>query len=205
MNIHELRAEHPKEFEREYHKWLAHEPYYDWWEDTVEPFKENGPAKGFRVDDVTFAGYGSWGDSAAWTGLVHLPTYIGAMPDASTEPRWQIIKALVNEGWISSQVGVITSGRGAAPYSMSLVWPEVFIDSEDGEIRQGMFAGADVSELFDAIGGYQAVGQLMDRMLDDVRSYADDIYYALRDDYEHLTSEESFIEYCDCNEVEFDV
>jgi hypothetical protein len=44
---------------------------------------------------------------------------------------------------------------------------------------------------------------------DEMQSYVDevckDLYDRLRDEYEHLTSEESFIESCECNEITFEI
>jgi hypothetical protein len=42
-----------------------------------------------------------------------------------------------------------------------------------------------------------------------MQDYVDDIsrqlYRDLRDDYEHMTSEESFIESCECNDITFEI
>jgi hypothetical protein len=35
--------------------------------------------------------------------------------------------------------------------------------------------------------------------------FMSEMYYKLRDEYEHLTSEESFIESCECNEITFEI
>jgi len=44
---------------------------------------------------------------------------------------------------------------------------------------------------------------------DELQSYVDevckDLYSRLRDEYEHLTSEESFIESCECNDITFEI
>jgi hypothetical protein len=44
---------------------------------------------------------------------------------------------------------------------------------------------------------------------DELQSYVDevcsDLYQRLRDEYDHLTSEESFIESCECNEITFEI
>ena len=51
---------------------------------------------------------------------------------------------------------------------------------------------------------------ILSNLIDSVlQAYVDNIshqlYRDLRDEYEHLTSEESFIESCECNDVTFEI
>jgi hypothetical protein len=69
----------------------------------------------------------------------------------------------------------------------------------------GLFAGLEreawdelVEEQFSAAG-------LEDEMQSDVDAECQELYTDLRDEYEHLTSEESFIESCECNDVTFEI
>jgi len=43
----------------------------------------------------------------------------------------------------------------------------------------------------------------------ELQSYVDEVcnnlYRMLRDEYEHLTSEEAFIDSCECNEITFEI
>ena len=65
-------------------------------------------------------------------------------------------------------------------------------------IQQARDAGNDVVEAID----FEKAERWM---LEDAKGYADEIYDDLREEYEHLTSEESFLDYCHANDVEFDV
>jgi hypothetical protein len=69
----------------------------------------------------------------------------------------------------------------------------------------GIFAGLE-SEAWDELVEEQYYEAGLEQALQD---YVDDIsqqlYRDLSDEYEHLTSEESFIESCECNEVTFEI
>jgi hypothetical protein len=71
-------------------------------------------------------------------------------------------------------------------------------------ITYGALRGANVREMYESVGGDSALDELIDEAVQAARDYAGDIYRAVRDDYEHETSEEAFIENCECNGVEFD-
>jgi hypothetical protein len=74
-----------------------------------------------------------------------------------------------------------------------------------GTRAEGIFTGLD-----DATWEELVEGQASDACLDeDLRlhceNHMNDFYRTLRDEYEHVTSEESFIESCECNEVTFEI
>lgn len=69
----------------------------------------------------------------------------------------------------------------------------------------GIFAGLEtdawdelVSDQFDSAGLESALQDYVDEI-------SLQLYRDLRDEYEHLTSEESFIESCECNEITFEI
>jgi hypothetical protein len=47
--------------------------------------------------------------------------------------------------------------------------------------------------------------ELVEWVQEEARDYAQDIYTQLEEEHDYLTSEESFIEHCECNDVQFDV
>ena len=73
---------------------------------------------------------------------------------------------------------------------------------ENDTMSMGMFEGANVSNLFDALPEDYA-DTVADEALESARSYADEIYERLRDEYEHMCSEEYIAELCDANEYLF--
>ena len=81
-------------------------------------------------------------------------------------------------------------------------WQNLPYDGDDGYIEVGMFAGASANNLLDAL-PEDYTDTLADEMLQSARDYADEIYKQLRDEYEHMCSEEYIAELCDANEYLF--
>ena len=75
-------------------------------------------------------------------------------------------------------------------------------EDEDDTLAKGMFAGANVRTLMEALPD-SYVNDIADEALESARSYADEIYKRLRDEYEHMCSEEYIAELCDANEYLF--
>lgn len=202
MNItaKELQEMDPKRFEKEYYKWLEHACDYDWYDYTFEDFKERGKTQGFDVEDVQFSlGY-SQSDYASWDGGIDVLKWVSAQPDAN-EPKWFTLIQLVESDAVEVSCSVSTRGfRGST--LVNLDWRYVL----EGTVGSGPLAGADAGELFEeVVGGDEAMGTLENALQGAAESFASDMYEALRDEYEHLTSEEQFIEDCECNDVTFEV
>ncbi len=75
-------------------------------------------------------------------------------------------------------------------------------EDEDDVLTEGMFTGANVRNLMEAMPDAYA-DDIADEVIDDAKSFADDIYRMLRDEYEYLCSEEVIAELCDANEYLF--
>lgn len=69
----------------------------------------------------------------------------------------------------------------------------------------GVFSGLD-NEAWDALVHDQfCAAELEEAMQSEVYSISRQLYRDLQEEYEHLTSEDSFIESCECNEVLFEI
>jgi hypothetical protein len=69
----------------------------------------------------------------------------------------------------------------------------------------GIFAGLE-SDAWDELVEEQYYEAGLEQALQDfVDDISQELYTDLRDEYEHLTSEESFIESCECNDVTFEI
>jgi hypothetical protein len=42
----------------------------DWYEEIYARAKEDGPERGFNIDEIQFSGFHSQGDGASWTGTL---------------------------------------------------------------------------------------------------------------------------------------
>ena len=188
MNVTELKA---KRFQREYEKWCEHTPDYDWWDSIEENFIEDCATLGVRVDEITFSGFYSQGDGAAFRGRVYVYEWMEAKEHHITHPAAYL--ACRDDGSYVS----LTTGRGNNMRSSIEEWANQTAPS-------GMFEGLE-QEAWE----YLVDEQISDLNIEDeVLSFCEDLaaklYTDLRDEYEHLTSEEMFIEHCEANEVTFE-
>jgi len=198
MNAKDLKTHDPKRFEREYWKWVPHAADYDWWVSAEDYAKEDGKAKGFDIDRVSFSGFGSQGDGAAWSGAVDLAAFADAH-NLLDDPMWFTLIELVKDGWTDSHMKIaVFSERSRlmqAQYSADLL--------DGGVVGSGVFAGANPLDLLDAFGGEEALDTMEQSVLRAAQDYADYIYRMLQEEYESLTDEQAFIEDCDANGIEF--
>lgn len=191
MDIKELKERYPKRFNDEYWKWTGYAADHDWWDFIYDDFKADCALKGVQVDDIVFSGFWSQGDGAAFAGKVYVYEWMEIMKlDAQYPIAYLACK---------SDGSYVTLRRGSG-YNMLSNLEDHLYDSEP----EGVFAGLDemewrelVEEQFDAM-------SVESEILTYCEDLAKDLYKSLRDEYDHLTSEESFIESCECNEITFE-
>lgn len=203
VNVAELEAKYPKRFQREYYEWCGYAADYEWWDCAYEGFKEDAKAYGFEVEDITFSGFGSQGDGAAWNGEVDVVKFLKAK-NLDTEPMWFALMELARLGWIDDKASVAHSWR----YSYTTQVHDFAVCSsldEDSIMETGVFAGMPVLALLNSFGVDDAIDELVDLIDGEVEDFAKDIYRSLEKEFEHITSEESFRESCECNDVTFEV
>lgn len=114
-----------------------------------------------------------------------------------------ILSALMENGWVDD--GLFISARNNHySHSGTMYQNDISICSEDENdvITKGIFGGASVRNLMEALPDTY-VNDISDEVLDDAKSFADDIYRMLRDEYEYLCSKEVIAELCDANEYLF--
>lgn len=185
----------------------------DWYQCTYEYMKEEGEHKhGFRVDDIRFSGFWSQGDGASWCGAVNLADWVNKTFNSTDKehPLTQIFLALLDEGWIESKVLVsFDSSRYCHENTMSVNTIDHYYAIDDGSVLEiGMLKGAKVMDLLKTLGCTEVKGSVFDTMHDrleeDCRAFARDIYRELEADYEGQTTEEAIGEAYACNDVWFD-
>lgn len=179
---------------------LYGEPPDDWYECVYDRFKEEGWAKGFRIDEIQSSGFWSQGDGASWTGCVYLISFIEHFvthehPEFS---RYTVLLELMRNNWVDTSMGVLRKSfyynhSGTMSYDSIRCYASLGEDNGD-VIEHGILQGASVHELDQAIDTERLVCELEEFAIRMAREYADEIYKALREEYEGYTSEDYFKE-----------
>lgn len=190
MNAIELKERDPKRFEKEYYKWQEHTLDYDWWENLYADFTDGCAAVCVQVNDITFSGFYSQGDGVAFTGWVYVHRWMAHKGFDVTHPAAYL--ACKDDG---SYVRLET-GRNNNMRANFDGW--VYTDPS------GIFAGLDYDTWSELIDDQLSDLNIEDEVLSYCEGLADKLYRDLRNEYEHLTSEEMFIEHCEANEITFE-
>ena len=179
---------------------LYGEPPDDWYKCVYKRFKEEGYAKGFNIDEIQFSGFYSQGDGASWTGYVHLMPFIEHFvthehPEFS---RYTVLLELLRNNWVETSMGVqrrsfYYNHSGTMSYEGIRCYASLGEDNGD-VLEHGILQGASVYELDQAIDTERLVCELEEFAISRAKEYADEIYDALREEYEGYTSEETFKE-----------
>lgn len=225
MNIQELKTAHPRAFDKLFDKWREAQCQGEWWEFVYEQAYEDGKTRGFFIDsaykgqthhlDISFSGFWSQGDGASWRGYVDVPKWLewlraehaktegangNGTPFTDQQLLWIDNGYLID--WLNPRVGICSS-QSSYCHSMSMQlrddgpWSDATYEED---VPEGVFAGMDGDEFTATFN--EVVPNFLDTVLEAARGYADEIYENLEAEYEHLTSEDSFVEAMDG--VEFD-
>lgn len=190
----ELQSRYPARFQKEYSSWCEYACDYDWWEFSEEHFKSRMQAKGYDVTRIFFSISYSQGDYASFEGSINVAEWMLTKGYDETYPA--LFLAVKDYGEYAS---VNNRHRGS--------WPSVSFDGNcvGNTYAAGVFKHLDdeawdelVDEQFNAAG-------IEDEMQSEVAAECRQLYSDLRDEYEHLTSEESFIESCEANGITFEM
>jgi hypothetical protein len=187
---------------------------WDWWDSVYADFKERGAERGFNIEDMRFSGFWSQGDGALWTGRIRVPTFI-SYHISDTDPdhhRYQILLMLLEEDWLDhyvdvSQIGFHYSHSGCMRFSSDIGSGAVFdLEETDAAVleREGVLKGANVYQLWQGIDGEGLTQDLDELLVQKAREYADELYVALEEEYESLTSDEAIADDCYINGRRFE-
>jgi hypothetical protein len=199
LTARELLEQHPKKFQKEYSEWTNYALDYDWWEYIEERLRETLAPAGVRVDKIWFSLSYSQGDYATFEGSIMVWEWMEATKDGDqtlAEKYPALHLALADYG----ESATVTSYNRSCGARVNL----------DGSVvgntyPAGIFAGLE-QEAWDELVEAQFYEAGLEQAMQD---YVDDIsrqlYRDLQDDYEHMTSEESFIESCECNDITFEI
>jgi len=189
------------------------EPPDDWYESVYAQYigDKELEAKGMFVDQIYYSGFWSQGDGASWTGRINLDDFIQhhVKPEHPDAGRYMALLALMQEEWISIRALIYTTSfMYVHSGGMKIEGVDVMadIDAEDNDLvfMRGIFQGAGINAVARAIGVESLINDLEEWVLEEAKSLADEIYIALRDEYEAYTSEETFNELIYINGWRFD-
>jgi len=191
MNVTELKERDPKRFEKEYWSWAEHTPDYDWWDCIEENFIDGCAALCVQVDGIAFSGFYSQGDGAAFTGRVYVHKWMAHKGFDVTHPAAYL--ACKDDGsYVRLETGRNNNMRANLEEYANQTAPS------------GIFAGLEQTAWEELVDEQIGALNIEDEVLSFCEGLAHKLYTDLRDEYEHLTSEETFIEHCECNEVTFE-
>jgi len=164
-----------------------------------ERLKEKLEPAGVHVVKIEFDLSYSQGDYTTFTGSIWVNEWMDATKDGDQTyaEKYPALRLAVED--YGDHASVTTYGRACGS--------RVNYDSgcAGNTYAAGVFSGLD-QDAWDALIeeqlSYAGLEQALQDYVDDV---SQQLYCDLRDEYEHLTSEESFIESCECNEVTFEI
>ena len=189
------------------------EPPDDWYEEFYAQYigDKAVEAKGMLIDDIHYSGFWSQGDGASWAGRVNLDSFIQhyVKPEHPDAGRYTVLLELMREDWLSIRALIYTNSfmyvhSGCMRIEGVDITADIDADENDLVFTQGIFQGAGINGVARAIDVESLVNDLEEWVLEEAKSLADEIYIALRDEYEAYTSEETFKDLIYINGWRFD-
>jgi hypothetical protein len=185
------------------------QPPDDWHEEIYARAMEDGPARGFNINEIQFSGFHSQGDGASWTGFVDLATFLAYhnTPDAADYTQYTMLAELIKDGWCEGHVVISRNGyyyNHSGTMRSDGIDDRIHYAEDDSVVDRGILEGANVKELAKSIGTDELFNELDNWSLHKAQKYADEIFKQLREEYDSYTSEEYFIDLCDINGWRFD-
>lgn len=194
VDIHELKALDPRRFEKEHQYFIDNCLHPEWWDCIEAQFKGDMAEIGVAVDSIQFGALDSGYSDATWTGSFNLAPFMKRM---GLDERYPALYLAVeyDRAWAK----VYTDGWRSKTLSIDIQENTRFIEP------LGIFSELDEEtweELLDDQWSDCGLGEVAREFAQDK---ADDLYKALRAEWDYLTSEEYFIESCENNEVKFEI
>ena len=191
VTAEELKTLDPKRFEEEYYKWQEYAGEY-FAEGIQEMFTEDMAEFGVEVEEISYSGFYHQGSYAAFTGRIKIAEWMESIDGLSTE-------------YVALYLAVREDGSCATVYTSPRGNMRVDFDGFYESLPVGVFSGLDQASWDELIEEQVADAALDDRLKEWCDDKANELYRTLEKAYEWATSEEQFIESCDCNDVTFEI
>ena len=190
-----------RRFDREYSKWAEWQWQDDWYvEDALSYFKEKYRAKGFEIDDLQYRVSYSQCDYGSFNGRVFISEWMQATLTCTDGPtyaeRYPALYLACCEDGSYMNIHGEDDRRG---------WRVDFQEGWTGVGPCGIFQNLPEEDWDELVTDQAYDADLESEMIAYCQRIGREIYDMLRDSYEHATSEESFLESCECNNITFEV
>jgi hypothetical protein len=194
LTAKELQTADPKRFQKEYSKWQEYALDRDWWDYMEGNFKGDMADKGVIVSHIYFNLSYSQGDYASFEGSISVDEWMVHKGYDETYPALYLAAKDYCEF-----AHVADRSRGS--------WPRVNLEGNlaGNTDPSGIFKHLDREAWDELVYEQFSAAGLEDEMQSFVEAECRKLYRDLREEYEHLTSEQSFIESCECNEITFEI
>lgn len=174
-------------------------PHNDWADWIKEDFEAEMKCVGIKVDRFVWSISYSQGDGAAFEGRVNAADWMGATKSNEEQTFAERYPALYlackQDG---SYLSVRNANRGFYAYVNieEALW---------GTEPCGIFTNLDKDAWDELVDAQFNAASLEEEVRTVCERFMKDMYYKLRDEYEAITSEDAFVESCDCNGITFEV
>ena len=182
-----------RRFDKEYAEWQSYCMDDDSMEHIQEEFKEACLPLGIRVDTIGYCISHSQGDGAHFDGHVDLVKY---MEQHKLNEKYLALYLAVRDD--GSFVDISTTHRG----TMQVDEWNMFANQT---APSGVFSDLPQTDWEELVDSQADAANMEASVLTLCKELAHDLYINLRDEYEWRTSEESFLESCECNDITFEV
>ena len=187
-----LRTTDNKQFMSEYWAWTNRATDYDWYAYTIAQFTRDVDELGVFIADTKYVTFDLYGRRCAFSGVVSNAKWMDAGGWSEKYPALRV--ALDDYG---THANISETPRGNLSVSFNF---------EPGNTyAAGVFEGLDTAT-WDALIEAQLEAEDWEKHLEVfLEGLCAELLTSLQAEYDYLTSEEKYIEYCEDNEVTFDI
>jgi len=198
LTAQQLKELDPKRFERELYRWQEHCLWDEWYETIEQEFTDEMAAHGVQVDRIAFNGFYSQGSYACFDGKINVHKWMATEIYDDGQTYAEAFPALyLAAEQDRSTVFVSSTHRGNASLSFEAAF--------DQTQPTGIFQHLDEDAWHELVVQQDDASNRESNIRWFIESKNNKLFKQLQDEYEHLTSEESFLESCECNEVTFNL
>jgi hypothetical protein len=184
----ELQVLDPKRFDKEYYAWCEYAVHDDWWEWLQDSFKCDMTEAGVRVEKIQFDTYPA---SAMFDGHVDVAQF---MQHLILDEKYPALYLAVKQ---DGSYVTVRAGRYGNAFNLN----EHLYNTEP----EGIFKYLDAYAWEDLLNEQLTFAGLETCIEEFCSDACAKLARDLEADYEHITSVESFLESCECNEISFEI
>lgn len=199
VTAEQLKELDPKRFEREYNKWREYADDYDWYESEYEYYVKEWEKQGLVVDPRTICWSGFWsqGDGLGFSGYMRADEFMEKQ--GYKESHLALYLDVQEYGGLieSSQLGRHANHITHVDFSYSPCncYPPSVFKGLSHEAWDEL-----VQSQYDEV-----AHEIEEAALEFFRERATELYKALEQAWESITSEEAFIDSCGANGLTFEI